>query len=46
MTASDRADGALARSQAARRRRVLDATLELAAGGGRLEDFIRPRDVG
>ncbi len=43
MTASDRADGALARSQAARRRRVLDATLELAAGGG--FDGVQMRDV-
>ena len=43
MTASERADGALARSQAARRRRVLDATLELAAGGG--FDGVQMRDV-
>ena len=43
MTPSDRADGALARSQAARRRRVLDATLELAAGGG--FDGVQMRDV-
>jgi TetR/AcrR family transcriptional regulator, cholesterol catabolism regulator len=43
MTASDRAHGALARSQAARRRRVLDATLELAAGGG--FDGVQMRDV-
>jgi TetR/AcrR family transcriptional regulator, cholesterol catabolism regulator len=34
---------ALARSQAARRRRVLDATLELAAGGG--FDAVQMRDV-
>ncbi len=43
MTPSDRADGALARSQAARRRRVIDATLELAAGGG--FDGVQMRDV-
>lgn len=43
MTASETADGALARSQAARRRRVLDATLELAAGGG--FDAVQMRDV-
>jgi AcrR family transcriptional regulator len=36
-------DGALARSQAARRRRVLDATMELAAGGG--FDGVQMRDV-
>jgi TetR/AcrR family transcriptional regulator, cholesterol catabolism regulator len=35
--------GALARSQAARRRRVLDATLALAAGGG--IDAVQMRDV-
>jgi AcrR family transcriptional regulator len=35
--------GALARSQAARRRRVLDATLELAAEGG--FDAVQMRDV-
>jgi AcrR family transcriptional regulator len=35
--------GALARSQAARRRRVLDATLELARGGG--FDAVQMRDV-
>src|SRR3954463_12677990 len=43
VTAADSADGALARSQAARRRRVLDATLELAAGGG--FDAVQMRDV-
>src|SRR6476620_6340069 len=43
MTAADSADGALARSQAARRRRVIDATLELAAGGG--FDGVQMRDV-
>lgn len=43
MTASDTADGALARNQAARRRRVIDATLELAAGGG--FDAVQMRDV-
>lgn len=37
------ADGALAKSQAARRRRVLDATLALAAGGG--FDGVQMRDV-
>jgi AcrR family transcriptional regulator len=37
------AEGALARSQAARRRRVLDATLQLAAGGG--FDAVQMRDV-
>jgi AcrR family transcriptional regulator len=36
-------EGALARSQAARRRRVLDATLELAAEGG--FDAVQMRDV-
>ena len=36
-------DGALARSQAARRRRVIDATLHLAAGGG--FDGVQMRDV-
>jgi AcrR family transcriptional regulator len=41
--ASDPVDGALARSQAARRRRVIDATLELAAGGG--FDGVQMRDV-
>ncbi|MGZ4676089.1 MAG: TetR family transcriptional regulator [Acidimicrobiia bacterium] len=40
---TDSADGALARSQAARRRRVIDATLELAAGGG--FDGVQMRDV-
>ncbi|MEO6468202.1 MAG: TetR family transcriptional regulator [Acidimicrobiia bacterium] len=43
MTAPEPADGALARSQAARRRRVIDATLELAAGGG--FDAVQMRDV-
>ncbi|MEP6625670.1 MAG: TetR family transcriptional regulator [Acidimicrobiia bacterium] len=43
MSASDPVDGALARSQAARRRRVIDATLELAAGGG--FDGVQMRDV-
>ena len=43
VTAADSADGALARSQAARRRRVIDATLELAAGGG--FDGVQMRDV-
>jgi AcrR family transcriptional regulator len=43
MTAADSADGALARSQAARRRRVIDATLELAAGGG--FEAVQMRDV-
>ena len=43
MTAAESADGALARSQAARRRRVIDATLELAAGGG--FDAVQMRDV-
>lgn len=37
------ADGALAKSQAARRRRVIDATLALAAGGG--FDGVQMRDV-
>ena len=37
------AEGALARSQAARRRRVLDATLQLAAVGG--FDAVQMRDV-
>lgn len=37
------ADGALARSQAARRRRVLDAALQLAADGG--FDAVQMRDV-
>jgi len=37
------ADGALARNQAARRRRVLDATLHLAAAGG--FDAVQMRDV-
>ncbi|HEV7523610.1 MAG TPA: TetR family transcriptional regulator [Acidimicrobiia bacterium] len=36
-------EGALARSQAARRRRVLDATLQLAAEGG--FDAVQMRDV-
>jgi AcrR family transcriptional regulator len=36
-------EGALARSQAARRRRVLDATLELASEGG--FDAVQMRDV-
>ncbi len=51
VTAADSADGALARSQAARRRRVIDATLELAAGGGQLmhrgttRAFANPRVV-
>jgi len=40
---TDTAPTALARSQAARRRRVLDATLELAAGGG--FDAVQMRDV-
>ena len=40
---SGAADGALAKSQAARRRRVLDATLALAAGGG--FDGVQMRDV-
>ena len=39
----DRPEGALARSQAARRRRVLDATLQLAAEGG--FDAVQMRDV-
>jgi len=43
VSTSDPADGALARSQAARRRRVIDATLELAAGGG--FDGVQMRDV-
>src|SRR4249920_4236691 len=43
VTAAESADGALARSQAARRRRVIDATLELAAGGG--FDAVQMRDV-
>ena len=43
MTATEPADGALARSQAARRRRVIDATLELAAGGG--FEAVQMRDV-
>src|SRR3954454_12993002 len=43
MHAAHSADGALARSQAARRRRVIDATLELAAGGG--FDAVQMRDV-
>ena len=43
VSASDPVDGALARSQAARRRRVIDATLELAAGGG--FDGVQMRDV-
>jgi AcrR family transcriptional regulator len=40
---TESAPTALARSQAARRRRVLDATLELAAGGG--FDAVQMRDV-
>src|SRR3954467_3667399 len=36
-------EGALAKSQAARRRRVLDATLQLAAEGG--FDAVQMRDV-
>ncbi len=43
VTEPEVADGALARSQAARRRRVIDATLELAAGGG--FDAVQMRDV-
>lgn len=43
MTGPDIEVGALARSQAARRRRVIDATLELAAGGG--FDGVQMRDV-
>ena len=43
VTATESADGALARSQAARRRRVIDATLQLAAGGG--FDAVQMRDV-
>lgn len=47
MTATEPTDagniGALARSQAARRRRVLDATLRLAADGG--FDAVQMRDV-
>lgn len=43
VTASETADGALARNQAARRRRVVDATLELAAEGG--FDAVQMRDV-
>ena len=48
MTVADREadpapESALARSQAARRRRVLDATLELAADGG--FDAVQMRDV-
>ena len=39
----DPVDGALARSQAARRRRVIDATLALAAGGG--FEGVQMRDV-
>ena len=40
---SEAPDGALARSQAARRRRVLDAALRLAADGG--FDAVQMRDV-
>jgi len=43
MTFAAETSGALARSQAARRRRVLDATLRLAAGGG--FDAVQMRDV-
>jgi len=43
MTAAAEHPGALARSQAARRRRVLDATLRLAADGG--FDAVQMRDV-
>src|SRR4051794_7533234 len=43
VTAADSADGALARSQAERRRRVLAATFELAADGG--FDAVQMRDV-
>lgn len=43
MTDGTATDGALARSQAARRRRVIDATMELAAGGG--FDGVQMRDV-
>lgn len=43
MVTGSTTQGALARSQAARRRRVLDATMELAAGGG--FDAVQMRDV-
>jgi AcrR family transcriptional regulator len=43
VTAEEATPGALARSQAARRRRVLDATLSLAAEGG--FDAVQMRDV-
>ncbi|MBK5287658.1 MAG: TetR family transcriptional regulator [Acidimicrobiia bacterium] len=43
MTEPEPLDGALAKSQAARRRRVIDATLALAAGGG--FDGVQMRDV-
>jgi len=43
MTAEDGGESALARNQAARRRRVIDATLGLAAGGG--FDAVQMRDV-
>src|SRR5690349_3698209 len=43
MTEAVEPTGALARSQAARRRRVLDATLQLARGGG--FDAVQMRDV-
>jgi AcrR family transcriptional regulator len=43
MTTDEAVPGALARSQAARRRRVLDATLALAAEGG--FDAVQMRDV-
>src|SRR4051794_19642388 len=43
MSAEEATPGALARSQAARRRRVLDATLSLAAEGG--FDAVQMRDV-
>lgn len=43
MTVADPPESALARSQAARRRRVLDATLQLAAVGG--FEAVQMRDV-
>ncbi len=43
MTEPAAVDGALAKNQAARRRRVIDATLALAAGGG--FDGVQMRDV-
>lgn len=43
VTGEEAGQGALARSQAARRRRVLDATLELARGGG--FEAVQMRDV-